>query len=162
MNLSRRNDLSPGDPLRNDDEVTRYCSPDKYDLVNCEPEIGAFQEAQSESGVSIDRLHHFVFTDREQAVDMIRQEHINEPRHLSEEGRFVLFKIGTVKRALMKMGLRDVAFTFTPATRECHADIENFPTDPLQSRTAAAKIKRLITHTYPGKVPPTSASPTAL
>ena len=150
MNLSRRNDLCPNDPLRDSDEATTYCSPDKYDHESREPEVGAFQQAKGKTGVSINRLHHYIFNYREQAVDMIRQEFINEPYCLGERGRFVLINIKTARHALVKMGLPDVSFTFTPTpTRESHADIECLPTDPFQSRAAAVTIKRSVTHTYP-------------
>ena len=149
VNLSRRNDLCPNEPLLDSDDATTYCSPDKYDAESCEPEVAAFQQADSKSGVSINRLHHYLFGRREQAVDMIRQEFKNEPYDLREEGRFVLFNIKTARHALDRAGFSGVSFIFTPTpTRESHADIENLPTDHSESRHVAATIKRAVTHTY--------------
>ena len=151
VTLSPRDDLSPNDSLLDSDDATRYCSPCRFDLVKCEPEVSAFQQAEGNLGVSINRIHHYEFNDREQAVDMIRKEFRDDCHTLSEDGRFVLFNIKTTKHALSKVGFGSVSFIYTPTTkRPSHADIMGLPTDRGGSLLAAASIKRSVIRTFPG------------
>ena len=81
---------------------------------------------------------------------MIRQEFVNEPYDLKENGRFVLFNIKTARHALSAAGLSKVAFTYTPTpTRESHADIEHLPTASDLSLHAAVIMKRTVLQSYP-------------
>ena len=69
--------LNPHDPLLPDsDEVSRYCSPNEYDLTRSEPKVSAFQRKQSERNPmrdpSINRLQYFQLEDRDSAVECTR------------------------------------------------------------------------------------------
>lgn len=156
--LSQQCKLAPGDSLLNTDDVSRYCSPNNYNRVKCEPKLGAFQIDAKDNTISVNRLqfHHGAST--KGAVDLIRQELLADHYTLRQTGRFVVFKVGTAKQVAAKAGYPDISFIFTPRPPvDSHASIGTLPDGVDESTEVATDLKRafrrLITHTYPGLLP---------
>ena len=137
--------LSPDQPLLDSDDASRYCQPNEYDRIRCEPKVAAFQRKPSQPDVSVNRLQFFQLPDRGSAIDCVRQEFLDDDYRLRKNGRFVVLNVGSAKAAALEVGY-PIEFTYTPKpTRPSHSSILKFPTDPNGSRTVATAIKRLVT-----------------
>ena len=141
--------LNPNDLLLDSDEVSRYCSPTRYDLKRDEPKVNAFQRRESErnpmSDPSINRLQHFQLPNRDSSIERIRQDLISLPYKLSKDGRFVVFNVGKAKAAAIKASGFKLDFTYTPKPGNLsHSSIVNLPEALDQELAVAVAIKRLI------------------
>ena len=143
-------ELNTGDPLLDSDEVSRYCSPNDYDLRRCEPKVGAFQRKPSERNPlrdpSVNRLQFFQLQDQNSAVECVRQEFLSISYGLKENGRFVVFNVGEAKAAALKAGGYKLVLTYDPDPPiYSHSLISNLPEDLYEERVVATALKRLIT-----------------
>ena len=142
--------LNPSDSLLDSDEVSRYCSPTRYDLKRDEPKVSAFQRRESErnpiSDPSINRLQYFQLADRESSIEHIRQDFTSLPFKLSRDGRFVVFNVAKAKAAALKACGVKLGFVYTPKPGNLsHSSIVNLPEDIGRELEVAVAIKRLIT-----------------
>ena len=138
-------DLQCGDLLLDCDEVSRYCSPDRFSQRLGEPKVSAFQKKPTEVDPSVNRLQYFKLRDRSLAVECIKHEFRTNDYTLKPKGRFVVFNVGAAKAAAIKSGYR-LVFRFTPDPPVwSHSSIQNFPQDADGDLVVATALKRLIT-----------------
>ena len=138
--------LNTGDPLPDSDDVSIYCSPDKYDHRRCEPRLEAFMKNPLHDDLSVNRLQHFQLRDKSKAVECITQEFIAYGYTLKVRGRFVVFNVGDAKLAARNSRGCKLEFRYTPnPPLYSHSSIFNLPDDYDDERAVATALKRLIT-----------------
>jgi hypothetical protein len=115
-------DLSDGDPLPDEDEVARYCSPSRCDAITHEPTVSAFIRGPNEDDLSVRRLQFYVGRSRSDAVACIRQEFENAKYKLKKDGRFAVFGVSAAQTAAAK--------------RACTIDIVYTPEEPYPSHSS--------------------------
>ncbi len=138
--------LNTGDPLPDSDDVSIYCSPDKYDHGRCEPKVEAFMKNPLHDDLSVNRLQHFQLLDKCKAVECIIQEFIAYEYTLKVRGRFVVFNVGDAKSAVLNSRGCKLDFRYTPnPPLWSHSSIFDLPDDYDDERAVATALKRLIT-----------------
>ena len=151
--MSPKSNLKSGDLLPDTDDVSRYCKPNDYDRRLREPKLAAFQRrSPSEENLSINRLQYFGLKSIEGAIGCVRDEFLAKEFGLSKNGRFVVFNVGSAKRAIRKGGY-NLKFIFDPVPPiYSHSSICDIPHDSLVEREIATALKRLIkiSHTFEG------------
>ena len=88
--------LKPLDPLPNTDDISRYCSPDKYDRGIDAPLLTAFFFDEDPPELSTNRLQYYSGHTEAGAIGLIREEMTNYPFKLSKDGRFVVLNVGAI------------------------------------------------------------------
>ena len=138
-------DLQSGDLLLDCDEVSRYCSPERFSQRLGEPKVSAFQKKPKEVDPSVNRLQYFKLQDKVIAVECIRQEFRANNYKLRPKGSFVVFNVSAAKAAAIEAGYR-LVFRYTPDPPVwSHSSIQNFPQDADGDLAVATALKRLIT-----------------
>ena len=156
--LSLFRSLNPDDPLLDSDDISRYCTPTRYDRRACEPKLGAFEIDRSDLTISINRLQYHQQKDKADAIDLIRSEMVNDCYDLSPNGRFIVFNVGQVKRKLAATEFADLEITYTPRPPvDSHSSIKGFTADHMDKRTEIATdlklaLTPLISETFHGKL----------
>lgn len=149
--------LGKGDPLPDEDEISRYCPPWTFDKRNDLPSFKAFRRKPREEDLSVNHLQYYSDLTRTEAVDQIRHE-MGQYYDLEPGSRFVVLSVGKVKESLRSVKI-DPSVVFTPEPDKgkfSHSSIFGLPPrgDQLE-RDAAISLARLVTpgDVYPGDVP---------
>ncbi len=144
-------DLVWGDPLPDEDEVARYCSPDRYDHGADIPKVAAFMRKPDEDDLSVNRLQFFLGQGREGAVGCIRREASDADYKLKPNGKFVVFGVSAAKAIALEEG-REIRVIYTPQPPfYSHTSVFGLPDDYDEAIMLAVALVSLITpaDTYP-------------
>jgi hypothetical protein len=148
-------DLVEGEPLLDEDEIARYCSPDRYDLEVAAPKVAAFIRSPNESDLSVKRLQFFLGQDREGAVSCIRREARDADFNLKPNGRFVVLAVAAAKALTLEEGC-EISVIYTPSpSYPSHSSVFGLPDDYADEVMVATALVDLITQAdiYPAVVP---------
>jgi hypothetical protein len=148
-------DLVEGEPLLDEDEIARYCSPGRYDLEAAAPKVGAFIRSPNESDLSVKRLQFFLGQDREGAVGCIRCEARDAGFRLKPNGRFVVLAVAAAKALTLEEGC-EISVIYTPSpSYPSHSSVFGLPDDYADEVMVATALVDLITQAdiYPAVVP---------
>ena len=126
-------DLGSGDVLPGGDEISRYCSPSRYDRQVDRPKFWAFVRKEGEDDLSVNRLQFYVGADRAGAIACIRQEYENDCYKLERNGRFVVFNVSTTKSTALEEECEiDIVYTPNPPYFS-HSSVYGLPNPPPTS-----------------------------
>lgn len=153
--LSHNGELNHGDPLPEQDEVSRYCSYSRLthrkceadNHTQCEPHLRVFSTSTGEPDLSVGWIQYFWTDNRDLALAGIRVEFQAIGYSLSKKGRFVIFNVGQAIQVLKDMGY-DIKIKYTPRNwQPSHSSIYELPRegDRKRRRETATTLKRLIT-----------------
>ena len=148
-------DLVEGDPLLDEDEIARYCTPDRYDLEAATPKVTAFIRNPNESDLSVKRLQFFLGQDREGAVGCIRREAGDAGFNLRPNGRFVVLDVSAAKATALEEGC-GISIIYTPRpSYPSHSSVFGLPEDYDDEVMVATALVDLVTQAdiYPAVLP---------
>lgn len=137
-----------GDPLPDDDHVSRYCKPSSVGAQGL-PLASAFRIRASESALSVNWLEIFGASSTDDAVDRIRTLFLASGFGLRVNGRFAVLNVGAAKAVVREeLGL-SLRIEHDPLPDDpSHAGISGLPADDL---AAAVELTALVSQedTYP-------------
>ena len=137
-----------GDPIPDDEEVSRYCQPSHFDRQRDEPKALAFTRRVSEDDASANRLQYYMLRtakSRDEAVEFIRCE-VRPHISLRRNGRFLVMNVGAIKKAAAKKGY-PLDVLYTPdhdQGKPSHSSIFGVPARVDDEMAAAVAILRAI------------------
>lgn len=151
--------LKPLDSLPDTDDISRYCSPTKFDLKEDAPKLTAFFFEEDPPELSTNRLQYYSGQNESGAMGLIRDEVANYPFKLSADGRFVVLNVGAILKEARRLRI-SLKVLFTPDPPEgkmSHTSVIG-PRDLDHMRTAAMFVRlSAAAPKYPGKVKSRSA-----
>ncbi len=88
-----------GDPLPDDDHVSRYCKPSSVDSLGL-PLASAFQLRSDEDSLSVNWLESFGAASVDDAIGRVRAAFLDSGFGLRANGRFAVLDVGAAKSAV--------------------------------------------------------------
>jgi hypothetical protein len=137
-----------GDPLHDDDHVSRYCKPSSVGAHGL-PLASAFRLRSSESFLSVNWLEALGAASTDDALARVRELFLARGFGLRAIGRFAVLNVGAAKAAVREeLGL-SLRVEHDPLPDDpSHAGISGFPADDL---AAAVELAALVSQedSYP-------------
>ena len=122
-----------GDPLPDQDHISRYCRPSTIDQGL--PQPGAFMPRPGEDYLSVNWLEHFGAPTLPAAVDRMRTA-VAQSLDLRPNGRFVVLNVGEGKRAAFRDAGVSLRIEHTPTESDAsHTAIFGIDAHPVQIAT---------------------------
>lgn len=119
-----------GDPLPDQDHISRYCRPSTIDQGL--PQPGAFMPRAGEDYLSVNWLEHFEVPNLPAAVDRMRTA-VAQSLDLRPNGRFVVLNVGEAKRAASRDAGFSLRIEHAPTESDAsHAAIFGIDAHPVQ------------------------------
>ena len=120
-----------GDPLPDDDHVSRYCKPSSVG-ANGSPLAGAFRLRASESSLSVNWLEALGAEITDEALAQVRALFLARGFALSANGRFAVLNVGAAKAVVREELGFLLRFDHDPLPNDpSHAANSGFPADDL-------------------------------
>ena len=138
-----------GNPLPDDNHVSRYCKPTDFSRETCQPKVGAFQRRQDsnnpsglEEYLSVNWLEFFPLEDRKDQVQEVRESFRRKNYSVKPNGRFVVLNVAAVKAATGEAIGTEVSIFHKPCEKDpSHSAISGPPENDLE---IAAELKLLV------------------
>ena len=137
-----------GDPLPDDDHVSRYCKPSSVGAHGF-PLASAFRLRASESSLSVNWLEALGAATTDDAVAQVRALFLASGFGLRANGRFAVLNVGAAKAAIREELGQSLRIDHDPRPNDQpHAAISGFPADDL---AVAVELTALVSQedTYP-------------
>ena len=137
-----------GDPLPDDDHVSRYCKPSSVGARGL-PLASAFRLRASESSLSVNWLEALGAATTDDAVAKVRALFLASGFGLRANGRFAVLNVGAAKAAVREELGQSLRIDHDPLPNDqSHAAISGFPADDL---AVAVELTALVSQedTYP-------------
>lgn len=120
-----------GDPLPDDDHVSRYCKPSSVGARGL-PLVSAFRLRVSESSLSVNWLEAFGAATTDEAVSRVRALFLARGFGLRANGRFAVLNVGVAKAAVREELSLSLRIEHDPLPDDAsHASISGFPANDL-------------------------------
>ena len=129
-----------GDPLPDQDHVTRYCSPMRVE--NGLPLAVAFEPREQDQFLSVNWLEYWGELDLDASLDQVRKE-LQRDLQVKNEGRLAVLNVSEVKLAIEQVTRRPSSITHQPTTTmESHAGVFGFARSDFEVAVELARIAR--------------------
>ncbi len=131
-----------GDPLPDDDHVSRYCKPSSVG-ANGLPLASAFRLRASESSLSVNWLEALGESTTDEAIAQVRARFLAKGFGLRVNGRFAVVNVGAAKAGVREELSLSLRIEHDPLPDDpSHAAITGFPVDDL---AVAVELTALVT-----------------
>ena len=125
-----------GDPLPDEDHVSRYCSPARVESGL--PSAAAFELRPQDQFLSVNWLEYWGQPDLVVALDRVRKEFHLQVR---EDGRFAVLNVSAVKLAIERVTQRQSSVTHQPTVAmESHAGAFGFSSNDFEVAVELARM----------------------
>ena len=122
-----------GDPLPDQDHISRYCRPSTIDQGMLQ--AGAFAPRSGEDYLSVNWLEHFGAPTLPAAVDRMRTV-VSQSLDLRPNGRFVVLNVGEAKRAVIRDAALSIRIEHMPSESDAsHAAMIGVEAHPVKIAT---------------------------
>ena len=129
-----------GDPLPDQDHVSRYCSPLRVE--NGLPLAAAFELRAQDEFLSVNWLEYWGEPDLDTALDEVRKE-LQRDLQVKNDGRLAVLNVSEVKLAIEQVTRRPSSITHQPTvTMKSHAGVFGFSTSDFEAAVELARIAR--------------------
>ena len=131
-----------GDPLPEDDHVSRYCKPTSVDRQGL-PMAAAFRLRQGEEYLSVNWVEYLGAPDLPAAVERIRDVFRRKNYALRANGRFALLQVGDAKTAVHEGVGYALRFDHLPLDNDqSHTGVFGYTADDLAVAAGACGARR--------------------
>lgn len=122
-----------GDPIPDDDNVSRYVPFTKLISDGRRVSGAAFQLRPDEGALSVNWLEYFGFGDREAEIQEVRKAFTDKGRTLQAKAKFAVLNVGATKEYIQQESddnrLLSILHDPLPPEDESHSGIYNVPRD---------------------------------